>query len=64
MEWYCFSPKWYGYEDLGCYDSIVAEEVQNFVMKIFMEATGNSSNQTLKLVGLLVVVGCVERRIL
>ncbi|MCI87919.1 hypothetical protein A2U01_0109204, partial [Trifolium medium] len=47
------APKKYGYENLVCYVPFEAEEMQNLVSKIFREAIGNNSNQTLKLIGLL-----------
>jgi hypothetical protein len=39
------APKWYDYEDLVYYVSIVAEEVQN-VLKIFRETIGSNNDQT------------------
>jgi hypothetical protein len=42
-----------------CYVPIEVEEVQN-LSKIFREAIGNNGNRTLKLVGLLVEVGCKD----
>ncbi|MCI08818.1 hypothetical protein A2U01_0029899 [Trifolium medium] len=58
------APKKYSYGDLVCYVSIEAEEVQNLVSKIFREAIRNKDKQTLRLVGLLEVVGCKESSIL
>jgi hypothetical protein len=39
------APKWYDYEDLVCYVSIVAEEVQN-ILKISREAIESNGDQT------------------
>jgi hypothetical protein len=38
-------PKWYGCEDLVCYVSIVAEEVQN-VLKTFRVSIESNNDQT------------------